>query len=300
MVFVAGATGFLGTEICRRLIEHGKKVRGLVRESSDSARVQALKDMGVETVVGDLKDPDSLPGLLNRVHSVISTATSTRSRSDGDGIESVDADGQLNMIRAASDAQIGRYVLLSYTGNIQSDDPLTRAKRNAERHLIESGMTYTILRPSIFMEGWLSPALGFDYPNARVQIFGDGEQKISYISLGDVAEFAVRSLETKAACDTIMELGGPEAISPNEVIRIFEETTGRKFEVARVPKDALQAQFESAEDAMSRSFAALMLAYAQGDPVPMARTLRKFPLRLTSVHDYAAAVASVNAVAASA
>lgn len=292
MVFVAGATGYLGTEICRRLISRGATVRGLVRATSDPARVQALKDLGVRTVVGDLKESDSLAHLLRGVQSVISTATSTRSRSDGDGIESVDAEGQLNLIREAIKADIGRFVLVSYTGNIRSDDPLTRAKRNAERLLIDSGMTYTILRPSIFMEGWLSPALGFDYPNARVQIFGDGDQKISFISLGDVAEFAVLSLVTPAACDAVIELGGPDAVSPNEVIRIFEDAMGREFEVARVPKEALQSQLDTAEDSMSQAFAALMLAYAHGDTVPMDRTLRTFPIRLTSVHDYAAAVAT--------
>ena len=290
MVFVAGATGYLGTEICRRLVGRGVTVRALVRSTSDADRIQALRDLGVETVIGDLKEPESLLNLLEGVQSVISTATATRSRSDGDGIESVDADGQLNLIREASKADIGRFVLVSYTGNIRSDDPLTRAKRNAERMLIDSGMTYTILRPSIFMEGWLSPALGFDYQNARVQIFGDGEQKISFISLMDVAEFAVRSLVTPAACDRIIELGGPDAISPNEVIRIFERTMGRPFEVARIPKEALQAQLDTAEDSMSQAFAALMLAYAHGDTVPMARTLQAFPVRLTSVHDYAAVV----------
>ncbi len=290
MVFVAGATGYLGTEICRRLVDRGATVRGLVRATSDPERVEALDDMGVETVVGDLKEPDSLPQLLRGVQSVISTATATRSRSEGDDIESVDADGQLNMIRAAADAQIGRFVLVSYTGSIRSEDPLTRAKRTAEQTLIESGMTYTILRPSIFMEVWLSPALGFDYPNARVQIFGDGDQEICFISLGDVAKFAVRSLETPAACDAVIELGGPDAISPNEVIRIFEDTTGREFEVARVPQEALRAQLETAEDSMSQAFAALMLAYANGDRIPMHRTLQNFPIRLTSVHDYAAAV----------
>lgn len=292
MIFVAGSTGYLGTEICRRLIARGEQVRGLVRETSDPDRVAALRELGVETVVGDLKDPGSFSPHLAGIHSVISTATATRSRSDGDGIESVDAGGQMNLIREAAAADIGRFILISYTKNICTDDPLTRAKRGAEQLLIESGMTYTILRPSIFMEVWLSPALGFDYPNARAQIYGDGERKISYISRNDVAEFAVRCLETEKACDAVIELGGPEAISPNDVVRIFERTTGRPFEVARVPEQALRNQMENAEDSMSQTFAALMLAYANGDTVPMDRTLLTFPVRLTSVSDYAAHVAS--------
>jgi uncharacterized protein YbjT (DUF2867 family) len=55
-VLVAGATGFLGNEICRQLREKGKKVKGLVRTTSDATKVSQLKELGVETVEGDLKD----------------------------------------------------------------------------------------------------------------------------------------------------------------------------------------------------------------------------------------------------
>lgn len=294
MVFVAGATGHLGTEICRRLVSRGETVRGLVRTSSDPDRVENLREIGVEPVTGDLKEPGTLAPHLDRVQTVISTATATRSRADGDGVESVDEGGQMNLIRAAADAGVERFVLVSFTGNIQTDDPLTRAKRSSERLLKESGMTYTILRPSFFMEVWLSPALGFDYPNGRVQIFGDGEQKVSYISFKDVAEFAVQSLKTPEASNAVVELGGPEPMSPNEIVRIFEETSGRIFEVSRVPRETLQQQFDAAEDSMSRSFTALMLATAAGDTVAMDRTLQIFPISLFSVRDYAEAVAGTD------
>ena len=51
------------------------------------------------------------------------------------------------------------------------DFPLSAAKRAAEERLKASGMTYTIVRANYFMEVWLSPALGFDYPNARARIY---------------------------------------------------------------------------------------------------------------------------------
>ena len=51
--------------------------------------------------------------------------------------------------------------------------PLQSAKRDVEQHLRESGMNYTILQPSFFMEVWLSPALGFDAANATAQIYGE-------------------------------------------------------------------------------------------------------------------------------
>jgi uncharacterized protein YbjT (DUF2867 family) len=293
MVLVVGATGFLGTEICRELVNRDYSVKGMIRSSSDPKRVRGLKDIGVATVEGDLKVAPSVKAALEDVDEVVSTATATRSRSDGDGIESVDADGQRALIQAAADAGVTQFVLISVTGNIRSDDPLTSGKRRAEQALIDSGMTYTILRPCFFMEAWLSSSLGFDYANGRVQIFGSGDQKISWISLSDVARFATEVLKNPSAENAVIELGGPDALSPNEVVEIFERKSGRTFEIVRVPEEALQVQSDMAEDSMSRTFAALSLGYAKGDVIPMESTLETYPMDLVSVDDYAASVLRV-------
>lgn len=287
MILVAGATGFLGGEICRRLIAKQKEVRGLVRRSSDPQTVERLTQAGVETVVGDLKDRASLDRACKGVDAVITTATTTRSRQPDDSIEKSDQEGQHNLIDAAKAAGVKRFVYVSYSGQIDSDDPLTKAKRTTERRLRDSGMTYTILRPSYFMEAWLSPALGFDFPNARATLYGSGDQKISWISLGDVAEFAVRALDDRSMENSVLELGGPEAVSPNECVKIFEKATGKKFEVQCVPREQLTEQAKNASNSLERSFASLMLNYAKGDEIPMQETLARYPVRMTSVRDYA-------------
>lgn len=290
MILVAGSTGFLGREICRRLASRGHTVRGLVRSTSDPAAVAQLHEWGVETVVGDLKDRASLAEVCRGVSAVVSTVTATRTRQEGDSIESADQQGQLDLVDAAREAGVRRFVYVSFSGQIGTDDPLTRAKRAVEDAVLRSGMVYTILRPSVFMEVWLSPVLGFDYANARATVYGSGDAKISWISLGDVAEFAVRALESPAAENAVLELGGPEALSPREVVRIFEEASGRSFEVQLVPEEALRAQQAAATDSLQQAFAALMLACALGDPIHMEETLRAYPVPLLSVRDYARAV----------
>lgn len=287
MNLVVGATGFLGGEICRRLTTKGKSVRGLVRPSSDRTAVDHLKALGVEPVEGDLKDPASLEAACEGVGVVISTATTTRSRQEGDSIESADESGQLNLVRAAKAQGVSRFIYISYSGAINTDDPLTRAKRAVEQAIQQSGMQYTILRPTYFMEVWLSPALGFDYPNAKATIYGAGQNKLSWISLGDVAAFAVESLENPAAENAVLELGGPEALSPLEVVGIFEEVGGQAFQVQHVPEEVIQAQGASAADSLQRAFSALMLNYAKGDPIAMEGVLKQFPIELTSVREYA-------------
>ena len=148
-------------------------------------------------------------------------------------------------------------------------------------------MNYTILQPSFFMEVWLSPALGFDAANATAQIYGTGQNKISWISYQDVAKFAVASLDNPAAENAVIELGGPEALSPLEVVKIFEDLQGKVFKIRHVSEQQLRAQKEEVTDSLQESFAGLMLGCAQGSVVDMRGVLEKFPLQLRSVSEYA-------------
>jgi uncharacterized protein YbjT (DUF2867 family) len=162
-----------------------------------------------------------------------------------------------------------------------------------EGRLRSSGLEYTILRPANFQEIWLGPRLGFDPKNGQAQVFGSGERKVSWISLRDVARFAVEALRSPTARDAVIDLGGPEALSYLEVVRIFEEESGRSCTVTHVPEEALKAQMASAADSLQASFAGLMLGTArEGQAIDMEPVLRDFPLGLTSVRDYARALAA--------
>ena len=289
MHLVVGATGLVGGEICRRLANEGKPVKALVRTTSDPAKVDALKAKGVTVAVGDLKDPSSLEAACRGVTAVISTASSTLSRQEGDSIQTVDSEGQIRLVDAAKDAGVEQSVFVSFRNreNPSLQHPLKAAKRSVEDHLMESGLTYTVLQASWFMEVWLSPDLGFDYGNAKAQIYGAGHNPISWVSFRDVARFAVASPDNPAARNAVIEVGGPEALSPLEVVQIFEEVKGQRFTVEHVPEEALQAQKEAAPDPLQESFAGLMLQYASGDAIDMDATLKAFPLQLASVRDYA-------------
>jgi len=287
MILVVGSTGDLGTAICRRLRDKGLSVRGLVRTTSDPAKVSYLQSLGIATVQGNLKDRATLDSACEGVETIITTATITLSRQPDDTIQNVDQAGQINLVDAAKAAGVKHFVYVSYSKNLDTDSPLTTAKRTVEQHLMRSGMGYTILRPSCFMEVWLSPIVGFDYPHAKATIYGSGSTKLSWISRGDVAAFAVTALDSPAAHNTILELGGPEALSPLEVVEIFQGVADKRFEVKCVPEEVLRAQCEQSVDSVQQSFSALMLDYAKGDVIDMAPVLQKFPIKLLSVAEYA-------------
>jgi NADH dehydrogenase len=289
MILVVGATGLLGSEICRRLRAAGQSVRALVRAGSGREKVEALQAAGVATAIADLKDPGSIFEACKGVAGVITTASSTFSRQEGDSIETVDRQGYLNLIEAARKAGVGRFIYTSIPPDMHHDCPLTAAKREIESALARSGLNFTVLLANYFMEVWLSPALGFDYGNGTATIYGSGERPLAWVSYRDVAGFAVDSLENAGARNRKLLVGGPENLTPHDVVRIFEDTAGRSFGLKYVPEDALCRQYAEAADPLNKSFAALMLEYAHGCPMDVSETLSILPRKLTTVRDYAAA-----------
>jgi NADH dehydrogenase len=289
MNLVVGASGMLGTEISRTLAQEGRQVRALVRYSTDPAKRDTLKNLGADLTYGDLKEPSTLETACLGISTLISTASSTFSRQAGDTIESVDSQGQLNLVRAARAAGVHQFIFISFPP-APEDFALQRAKRTVERELAESGLAYTVLQPTFFTEVWLSPAVGFDVANASARIYGSGQSKISWISYFDVARFAAACVDNPAARNCVIKLGGPEALSPLEVVQIFEEGSGRKFTLTHLPEEALRAQRAAAADSLQEAFAALMLYYAHGDVIDMKPAFGIFPGQassLKSVRDYA-------------
>jgi NADH dehydrogenase len=288
MILVVGATGLLGSEICGALAARGKRVRALARATSDPAKTDRLRAFGAEIVPGDLRDADSLRAACQGVSAIITTASALpfAYQPGGNSPQITDRDGYLSLIATARDAGVQRFVYTSFPP-MAIPFPLQDAKRAVEASLRSSGLTYTILQPTFFSEIWLSPPLGFDYPNRKATIYGEGKNPISWISYSDVARFAVAALSSPAALDATLELGGPEALSPFEVVGIFERIGGQPFEVAHVPIEALRCQLAAATDPMQQSFSGLMLGYADGKAIDMRETLKTLPVRLTSVEEYA-------------
>jgi len=286
-VLVAGATGFVGKQVALSLKRRNHDVRALVRGGAQSPKAADLLSAGVRVVEGDLRDPATLSSAADGIETVVCTATTMPTGAD-DGLRRVDHEGALALIDAADRAGVRKFVYMSYSGNLRIPSPLETAKRDCEARLFHSGMQSVVLRPTYFMEVWLGPHLGVDPVNGSVRIYGSGERKISYVSGVNVAEFTVAAAEREAGKQTVLEIGGPEALSQLEVVRVFEQVLGVSCRLDFVPVEALRAQYDS-PDPLQKTLAALMLNYDAGDEIAGAVQLAKeYGVALRSVADYAA------------
>lgn len=289
-VLVVGATGFVGGQVARTLCARGHQTRVLVRGGRTHPRGSQFESR-VDVVDGDLTRPATLASACAGIEAVVCTATSMPQCHEN-GLLRVDHDGVLSLIQAAEKAGTKKFVYTSYSGNVRYDSPLETAKRSCESLLLNSAMWAVILRPSYFMETWLSPALGFDPVNSVARIYGSGKERISYVSAHDVADYAVAAVEKEISLDQIVEIGGPEPLSQLEAVSDFESNLRTKFDLNSVPLEAIEMQHASA-DALQKTFAALMLSYAKGDTVADAAVnSERFGVRLHSIAEYASGFAS--------
>jgi uncharacterized protein YbjT (DUF2867 family) len=289
-ILVAGATGFVGGVIVHKLRQQGLVVAGLIRAGQAHPKAEKIRSVGAEIVEGDLTDPDTCVRASRGRDVVISTVTSMPTAAN-DGLRRVDHEGTLALIEAAARQGVKRFIYVSYSGNIREDSPLETAKRACENQLLASAMTAVILRPSYFMEVWLSQALGFDPIGGSVRIYGSGEGKVSYVSGKNVADFAVAAATRNyTEKNTILEIGGPEPLSQLDAVRVFEETLGKAITVQHVPTGTIEAQ-RQAVDPLQKTFAALMTAYVSGDVIIGAAPLAQhYGIPLQPLSTYASQV----------
>jgi NADH dehydrogenase len=219
--------------ITRKLLEQGQDVRILVRPNSN---YQPLVEAGAQPVLGDLKDRASLDPAVKGVDVVITTANSAM-RGGDDNPQTVDLEGNRNLIDAAKEAGVKQFIFTSVlTADPNSPVPFMAAKGKTNDYLRESGIPHTILAPNAFMEIWAGMVVGMPVQMGQpVTVVGEGKRRHSLVSMGDVAEFAVRSVNNPAATNQRIAIGGPEPVSWHDVAATYSRVLGREVPVRSIP-----------------------------------------------------------------
>jgi uncharacterized protein YbjT (DUF2867 family) len=293
MILVVGATGLLGTEICKRLCERKRATRAFVREGARGE--SALRSMGASIAHGDLKDAASVNAACNGASVVITTANSILSRRRGDSLESVDRDGSLTLLRAASAAGVKHFLFTSVSPALPANNVFVRYKREVESAVRASPLPWTILQPTAFMEIHAGPVAGWDFGAGRARLVGSGRAVVAYVSIADVAALAVAAIENPASIGRDLYIPGPEPLTGLEAVAIAESVTGRAFAVQRMPTGVLhvlRAALRPFHPQLSSLFA-MGLGMEQGEPVTAPAPFREFGVQPTTFADYVqAAIAS--------
>lgn len=277
MILVVGATGSLGGMATRDLVAAGYSVRVLVRPGSAYDR---LIEQGAQPVMGDLKDPDSLRRACAGVQTVITTANSA-ARGGSDTVETVERRGNRALIDAARDGGVAHFVFVSALGaSDQSPVPFLRAKAETESYLKRSGLGWTILQPNIFMEVWVGMLVAAPVlQNRPVMLVGRGDHRHAMISMRDVAAFLISAVTNPTARGATLPLGGPEACTWTQIVKLTESLLGRSLEVRYVPPGQ---PLPGLPDVVGELAAAFETYETVLDTRPLARA---WGVRLTSVEE---------------
>jgi uncharacterized protein YbjT (DUF2867 family) len=152
-VVVAGATGFLGSQIVKQLLEQGAEVTAMVRASSNRS---ALTKIGVKNfVVGDMMDAPSLKKALSTEHgfdAIVASAAGYTRRKKGDSA-TTDTIGYQNLVDATKEAGIPRFVLISILESDKAKSvPHFYNKYLIEKYLVEKKQPFIALRPGAFLD----------------------------------------------------------------------------------------------------------------------------------------------------
>jgi NADH dehydrogenase len=230
MVLMAGGTGRLGTRVVELLTKRGMPVRVLTR---DRTRAKHLPE-AVEIVEGNVRDPETLTPAMAGVTSVISAIQGLDDPKSNP--MATDRDGNRNLITAAKASGVDHFVLVSVVKS-SPDHPMSlgRAKFAAEQSLKASGLAWTIVRGTAYMEFWVQMVVQPLIDKGRTQVFGRGDNPINFVSVNDVAKAVEMAVVDSGMKGVDLEVGGPENFTMNQVVESFERMTGRKGKVSHVP-----------------------------------------------------------------
>jgi uncharacterized protein YbjT (DUF2867 family) len=241
VILIAGGTGRLGTLLVNRLVNRDLQVRVLTR---DPARAEPLTGELVTVVRGNVRDRESLVPATAGVDVVVSAVHGFTEPRRG-SLEAVDRDGNVNLIDAAKAAGAA-FVLMSTVG-AAADSPmeLFRMKHAAEQHAATSGVPTTIVRATAFLELWIDVLNQTTGRSGRPLVFGHGRNPINFVSVGDVAALVEHAVIDPATRGMILEIGGSENLTFDELAQAVQIAAGRAGAPRHVPPALLQLMANS-------------------------------------------------------
>lgn len=216
-IFIAGASGFVGSHIAKKLIAGGHKVIGLVHKRS----TENVKGLSIEQREGSLLDLESLRRSVRGANVLVNAVGIIKEVKDKtfDGIH---RQGVENLIAAARENGIQRFIQISALGaGTGIDTAYFRTKEAGEKALAASGLDWTIFRPAMIFgsgDGFSTQMLAMMKKAPFMPVAGDGKYKLQMVYIEDVAECILCAVENPRTYGQTYCLGGPDVMTMNEIL----------------------------------------------------------------------------------
>lgn len=263
MIFLIGATGNVGSSLMAQLTQRGTPARALAHSPASREQIEAT---GIEAVAGDLDAPDALEQAMagcDHLFLLSPPHPDQPTREKG-------------AIDAAKRAGVSHVVAVSFIGS-DPESPVVLGQWHGEidRYLLDSGVGYTILRPTAFMQSHLLPVETVNAQGSWYGIAGDGGS--AFIDVEDVAAVAVEALTRPGHDRATYDLTGPSAISMPEAAAVLAEVIGRRVDYVDVPPDQFRASLGGAglPDWLVDALLALYQAIREGHSATVTNTVQE-------------------------
>ena len=243
-VLVTGASGFVGSHLVPALIDAGHEVVALVRSEASGdlveRRLTPAQRAGLTTRRGDVTDRASLPAALDGVDAIVHLAALPRDWDGGASLRLVNTEGTRNLVRAATDAGVRRFVHLGALG--VADEPelhYASSKAKAMALVRASGLDWTIISPSVLFgprDGFFNILAGLVRMSPGVTpITGRGDARFQPLAIDDLARVVVRVLADPATASTEYLLGGPRTWTYREIMEEVLRAMGTRRALLPMP-----------------------------------------------------------------
>jgi NADH dehydrogenase len=245
-IFLTGGTGFLGGYLAPELAtwakSKGRKLRALVRPPLERPAAQALERLGIELLVGDLQEIHKLASALEGVELIIHLAGIL----EGSRRLLLEANwqGTVRLLAAAQTAGVEKIIHLSSIGAVENPKfPYAYSIWLAEQAVLKSGLQFVIFRPSILI-GPSDPFTGglirmvLNWP---VVLLPKSRTKFQPLWIGDMVRCILGMLEAEELPNEIIELGGPEVVTLDELFHLLQAELGLSRPVVHLPRRPLRA-----------------------------------------------------------
>ena len=234
-VLVTGATGLLGRQVVQRLLDTNHEVRVMVRSPG---RERVLHSPPTDVFYGDVSDPNALTEACRDISEVIHLVAVIRGNRRQ--FDAINRQGTANVVTAAkASGSVRRFIHVSANGATNTPRlQYLHSKWLGEQAVVTGGIPYVILRPSLIFgpgDEFTSAVAALAKITPITPMIGSGNNRLQPIHVDDVARCVVGALTGDVKSSQIVEIGGPQQLTYNEIVATVAHTVGRSGRTLNIP-----------------------------------------------------------------